>query len=1227
MAINMSGDRRIGTISRNMKYQNKIWLVLLLLFLMPCMSIGSLEAKSKQENGQAIANKISSITSKAIYNLDKDQLLVIVRNFIEEHPNVKALAITDSISQELLLTYFHQNEVAVYGQSIPEELTKLEQFSAISMADGEAVATIAIYYKDHSVFTIKKVARLHELAQEMKYLDEVLTTSVLSYTFTQDKKWLNRYNEHEPKLGKIFDEAISHKQRKDAVVVDRINNANDQLIAMEMEAIDLVGKGKGQQALNILNSSNYREQKKQFAQALKVYFLTLEESFNEGLISTDTPTQIKAKLNTKEQNWVETHTVKVGIEEWPPIVFTGDDGGAAGLAGGILELLTNRTGIKFEIVSDAWDPLLKGLRERTIDLLPATYYTDERATYGLYSKPYFLMKEFVYVQSENQEISSLDDLAHKKIAVVKGYGTIPKLKRYLPNAEIVETPDLLTSINAVLNGDVDALVEAQMAVQNSLQANSIVGLKGISQTVFPSSPIHLFSRLDEPLLQSILQKGLDTISVEERRAEQNKWLGLDGGEDGKQVELTLDEEQWLSKHANIRLGDDFAWPPFSFRDERGNFSGIAGGYMEAISDRLGVKIKPVWGLTWSQVLKQVQSGDVDLLPAVARTPEREKFLNFTKPYISFPVVIATRKEGRFVDNLSDLKGLKVGVIAGYITEELLSKEHPGLTLALSKNLEEGMLALQDGKIDAFVDNLGSITHLIDKKGLKGVKIAAPTEYRFDLSIGVRKDWPELVPILDKALDTIDDKERTAIKNSWMAIQVQFGLKIKTVLMWVVPGIAVAGLIIFMISIWNRRMFQEITQRKKVEGELRDAMEVISSSIQYASHIQHSILPATQILDAAVKDWFIIWEPRDVVGGDMYWCRTWGSGDLIMLGDCTGHGVPGAFMTLISNGALDGAAMETAPGDPAALLQRIHQFIQTSLSQDKEKTDEGSDDGIELGACFINRKEGTLIFAGARFELFILENGDISVIKGVKAGLGYRGTPRDVQFINHTIETNENQTFYMTSDGLIDQVGGEKRRGFGKKRFKALLTSNSDLPLVEQKDLIQQALTDYQGNQKRRDDVATIGFRCLPTINQNSVEKDVIEMEQMAVIGFKPIDDDHKHLFAMISKFNLAIVHEQKREAIVSILDELVDYTVWHFRHEDRLMQKHNYPEHKQHKEIHNTLVEQVAKIQNDVKNSDVDVSKELLVFLMDWLNEHINKTDKKLADFLSSLENIEPIPK
>jgi serine phosphatase RsbU (regulator of sigma subunit) len=229
-----------------------------------------------------------------------------------------------------------------------------------------------------------------------------------------------------------------------------------------------------------------------------------------------------------------------------------------------------------------------------------------------------------------------------------------------------------------------------------------------------------------------------------------------------------------------------------------------------------------------------------------------------------------------------------------------------------------------------------------------------------------------------------------------------------------------------------------------------------------------------MLDATLAEYFVYWEPRDRVGGDAYWCEHWGRGNILALGDCTGHGVPGAFITMIVNGALSMALLETPPGDVAVLLQRTHQLIKSVLSQDTEGGE--SDDGLEMGICYITPKSNKMVYAGGRFSLFYHENGEVNEVRGDKFGLGYRRVPHDVQFTNQEIEITPDRTFYMTSDGIIDQIGGDKRRSFGKKRFKTLLCEIVDLPMAEQRTRVNQTLVEYQGDEQRRDDVSVIGFR-------------------------------------------------------------------------------------------------------------------------------------------------------
>jgi len=224
---------------------------------------------------------------------------------------------------------------------------------------------------------------------------------------------------------------------------------------------------------------------------------------------------------------------------------------------------------------------------------------------------------------------------------------------------------------------------------------------------------------------------------------------------------------------------------------------------------------------------------------------------------------------------------------------------------------------------------------------------------------------------------------------------------------------------------------DITERREAERQLKDAYDVISDSIQYASNIQRSLLPPEEFLAEDLADHFIIWEPRDVVGGDLYWYRRSQGGFVIALADCTGHGVPGAFMTMLSTGALDRALRDRPDGDPAQLLPLMNRSIKHFLGQNDDEG--GSDDGLELGVCHIDTEAGKLVFSGARFSLFRVNGNGVEEIKGDKSGIGYRRVPPDQAFTNHEVALENGDTFYMTTDGLTDQIGGEKRRAPRRRR--------------------------------------------------------------------------------------------------------------------------------------------------------------------------------------------------
>ena len=273
-----------------------------------------------------------------------------------------------------------------------------------------------------------------------------------------------------------------------------------------------------------------------------------------------------------------------------------------------------------------------------------------------------------------------------------------------------------------------------------------------------------------------------------------------------------------------------------------------------------------------------------------------------------------------------------------------------------------------------------------------------------------------------------------------------------------------------VLFWN----YDITKRKHAEDALKKAFALIRESVEYASNIQRSALPSPDVLTRALGEHFVIWEPRDVVGGDIYWSRPVQDGHILAVADCTGHGVPGAFVTLIATGALQQALAEHPDGDPAKLIARMNRFVKSALRQD---LDEGqADDGLELGVCRISERSGRVTYAGARFSLWMLPDGAVEEIKGEKAGIGYRRAPMDFEITNHKLTVTPDTVLYMVSDGITDQIGGEKQRSFGKKRLAKLFQDHRGLPMEEQKTRFLDAFQAYQGDQLRRDDVTMIGFR-------------------------------------------------------------------------------------------------------------------------------------------------------
>lgn len=257
-------------------------------------------------------------------------------------------------------------------------------------------------------------------------------------------------------------------------------------------------------------------------------------------------------------------------------------------------------------------------------------------------------------------------------------------------------------------------------------------------------------------------------------------------------------------------------------------------------------------------------------------------------------------------------------------------------------------------------------------------------------------------------------------------------------------------------------------------QVRKANAKITESLQYAQIIQQSLLPHPNELSTYLPESFLLWMPRELVGGDIIFTAHLEQGDVIAVADCTGHGVPGAFMTMLASSGLKRTIEDEGCHDPALILKHLNNIIKTVLQQDTPYA--VSDDGLDAAICVINRNEHTLTFAGARLPLLYAQQGKMHMIKGDKQSLGYRRSNLNFEFTNHSIPLRPDMSFYLATDGFEDQLGGSDNKRFGTKRLRQVLLRHAEAPFAEQREQLLQALASYKDSYEQQDDITVVGFR-------------------------------------------------------------------------------------------------------------------------------------------------------
>jgi serine phosphatase RsbU (regulator of sigma subunit) len=264
---------------------------------------------------------------------------------------------------------------------------------------------------------------------------------------------------------------------------------------------------------------------------------------------------------------------------------------------------------------------------------------------------------------------------------------------------------------------------------------------------------------------------------------------------------------------------------------------------------------------------------------------------------------------------------------------------------------------------------------------------------------------------------------------------------------------------------KERTAEVVQKSREIEEKNRD----ITASIRYAERIQRAMLPR----EDTFQETFVVFMPKDIVSGDFYWMYDSGDWRFIAAVDCTGHGVPGAFMSIIGHNSLTKIVREYELTKPSEIVDQLNVEVMNALLQRHEKA---INDGMDLALIAFNKKKFTLEYAGAYNPLYVVRNGETFEYKGDRFPVGMTTMDERKKFTNNTVDIRPGDMLYMCSDGYADQFGSEYGKKYKSGNVKKLLAKIWDLPVRQQKERLEKEILDWKGNLGQVDDIMFIGTR-------------------------------------------------------------------------------------------------------------------------------------------------------
>ena len=550
---------------------------------------------------------------------------------------------------------------------------------------------------------------------------------------------------------------------------------------------------------------------------------------NHGLpLSLGTgPVEFKPlQLDAADQQWLANHgALRVGIAlgDHEPVDITNDRNQYQGLSADYLSIVRDKLGATVEVLGfRKRDQAVAELLAGKIDILTSASGF-ERGVEGITFSQEYMTDRLVLVGRAG-EAKPVTGWAGKKIGVVDGYVDILTVHAFYPDSEIINIPDLHSAMDTLAEGGVDAFIGNELIVQSFKSIRPYSQLHIIGDSALPVYGLAFASRRSDPQLASLIEKALSSLDESTSRMVLSRWTtGLEGSIAQQRINLLPGEREWIARNPVVTLAtQQFAL--YSFRTGDGRWAGLSIDILARISRMTGLQFVHKEVFSTAQTLAMLKSGKAQMNASLSRSRERKAYLNFTHSYGGAPWVFVVRVNDSRLGSLDQLSGKTLVLPARHALEDLVRREYPAITLRLVDTYAQARHAVAQGEADATVQS-ETQAHLYPPGRLK---VGRSVDGRWAAaSFSIPDQYPELLSIMNKALEAIPVTEFRALRANWLGgvgkpLVIDSGLYHSEWLYWAIAGLLVVGLMLFS---YNRFLRRQLIIGRQLEQALQAQLEL------------------------------------------------------------------------------------------------------------------------------------------------------------------------------------------------------------------------------------------------------------------------------------------------------------------------------------------------------------------------------------------------------------------